>query len=91
MISRLNDDERAERGLPITPAPVDTCGSRTSARGSVIRIAQAHVGNAAAGDAAAAKAVCTGALRARTHAHSLTVLAKAASAGALPCTRVRIH
>ena len=35
MISRLKDDERAERGLRITPA-VNTGGSRTSARGKVI-------------------------------------------------------
>ena len=45
MISRLKDDEWAERGLPITPA-VDTGGSRTSVRGRFI--AQARAGKGAA-------------------------------------------
>ena len=78
MISRLKDDERAERGLPITPA-VDTGGSRTSARGGVI--AQARAGKAAAGDVAAAKATRAGALRARTYAEG----------GTCRCTRAHIH
>ena len=66
MISRLMDDEWAERGLPIAPA-VDTGGSRTSARGRVI--ARARAGKAAAVDAAAAKAARADALRAHTHTH----------------------
>ena len=68
--SRLKDDERAEQGLPITPA-VDTGGARTSARCRVI--AQTRAWRAAAVDAAAAKAARAGALRAhtRTHIHSL--------------------
>ena len=89
MISRLKDDERAERGLRITPA-VNTGGSRTSARGKVVaqRLLeaqkQARAGKAAAGDAATEKAARAGASRARPHTHSLTLLAKAARAGALP-------
>ena len=78
MISRLKDDERAERGLRITPA-VNTGGSRTSARGKVIaqRMVEAQVqaraGKAAAGDAATVKAARAGALRAHTRTHSLTL------------------
>ena len=52
-ISRLKDNECAERGLPILPA-VDISGSRTSVRGRVIE--QARGRKAAAVDAAAAKA-----------------------------------
>ena len=78
MISKLKDDERAQRGIPITLA-VDTGGSRTSASGRVI--AQARAGKAAAGAAAAAKAACAGALRARTYTEG----------GMCRCTRARIH
>ena len=90
MISRLEDDERAEQGLPITPA-VDTCWSSTCKRCRVL--VQVHAWKAAAVDSAVAKAAREGALRARTHTHthSLTLPAKEERAGDLPSTRADIH
>ena len=84
MISRLMDDEWAERGLPIAPA-VDTGGSRTSARGRVI--ARARAGKAAAVDAAAAKAARADALRAHTH----TFTHFACEGGTCRCLALHAH
>ena len=89
MISRLKDDEWAKRGLPITPA-VDIGGSSTSVRGRVI--AQARAGWPRLSTLRRRRLhVTVPCARTNTHTHSLTLPAKAERAGALPCTRARIH